>query len=128
MCTSSGSSFSDSDVKPETSANKTVTCLRSPESAVRSFRIRSARWAGVYAFGVANRSTGASADLAAGPNAVPHAPQNFLPGGTLAPHAGHSASSRAPHSSQKLTTSRLYQPQDEHCIVRILPARAGRDG
>src|SRR5438046_540417 len=53
--TSSGSRRSEMDVKPETSAKSTLTCLRSPESAARSFRIRAARCAGVYARGDSNR-------------------------------------------------------------------------
>src|SRR5256885_605174 len=53
--TSSGSRRSEMVVKPETSAKSTLTCLRSPESAARSFRIRAARCAGVYARGDSNR-------------------------------------------------------------------------
>ena len=46
-CTTSGSSCSASVVKPATSANRTVTCLRSPSSALRDVRIFSARCFGV---------------------------------------------------------------------------------
>src|SRR5207249_9887948 len=84
--------------------------------------------AGVYGFGVAPRCAGVSADLAAGPNAAPHAPQKFFPRGTLAPRAGHSASSRAPHSSQTVPPARLSTPQAAHRIVDILRERAARLG
>ena len=45
--TSSGSRRSDIAVKPETSVNMTVTCLRSPSMAHRDLRIFSARCFGV---------------------------------------------------------------------------------
>jgi hypothetical protein len=46
-CTSSGSSFSDIAVKPDTSANITVTIFRSPSIAPFEVRIFSARCFGV---------------------------------------------------------------------------------
>ncbi len=45
--TSSGSSFSDIAVKPDTSENITVTLFRSPSSALFEVRIFSARCFGV---------------------------------------------------------------------------------
>jgi hypothetical protein len=46
-CTASGSSRSDTAVKPAMSANRTVTCFRSPSSALRAVRIFSAKCFGV---------------------------------------------------------------------------------
>jgi hypothetical protein len=47
VCTSSGSRDPASVLKPTTSANNTVTCLRSPSRALRMARILSARCRGV---------------------------------------------------------------------------------
>ena len=99
---SSGSRRSDMAVKPDTSVNITVTCLRSPSMALFDVRIFSARCRGVYAAGEANRS-GTLADSGAGvtgpvgavdPGAAelrraPHSPQNFWPAGFSCWHAGH---------------------------------------
>ena len=89
----------------------TVTCLRSPVSAERSFRMRSARCAGVYACGDAKRAPpGATlagpAAVGADATAMPQAPQNRAPGVMAAPHAAHATSSRAPHCSQNRTPVR----------------------
>ena len=112
------------DVKPETSAKSTLTCLRSPESAARSFRIRAARCAGVYARGDSNRGDAtAGAGGTAAASGAPHAPQNFFPVGTPAPHAGHSTSSVAPHSSQNLTPGRFSVRHAGHRIPDILRER-----
>src|SRR5438309_302311 len=48
---SSGSRSASSSIEPLTSAKSTVTCLRSPSSAVREARIFSARCLGVEYFG-----------------------------------------------------------------------------
>ena len=50
-CQASSPSRFESSVEPAMSANSTVTCLRSPSSAEREVRIRSARCRGVYARG-----------------------------------------------------------------------------
>src|SRR6266566_5264721 len=101
------------DVKPETSAKSTLTCLRSPESAARSFRIRAARCAGVYARGDSNRGDAtAGAGGAAAASGAPHAPQNFFPVGTPAPHA-----------SQNLTPGRFSVRHAGHRIPDILRER-----
>ena len=52
-------------VEPTRSQKSTVTGLRSPSSALRDVRIRSARWRGVYVAGV--RISGAAGVGAAGP-------------------------------------------------------------
>src|SRR3990172_4370956 len=46
---SSGSRSASSSIEPRMSANSTVTCLRSPSTAARDVRIRSARCRGVVA-------------------------------------------------------------------------------
>src|SRR5215471_7462719 len=94
-CTSSGSSFSDIAVNPDTSENITVTIFRSPSMAPLEVRIFSARCLGVYASGLAKRPAVSVV------SAVPQDRQNFLPGVTGAPQLGQVASSRAPQSSQK---------------------------
>src|SRR5688572_8978590 len=92
--TSSGSRRSDSEVKPETSTKSTVTCLRSPLSALAVVRILSARCFGVYASGEAKRGcAGLSSDTA-------HCPQNLFSGGLPAPHDGQIAISGAAHWPQ----------------------------
>ena len=48
LCPSSGSTCSASSIDPFTSAKRTVTCFRSPSSALRDVRIFSARCFGVY--------------------------------------------------------------------------------
>src|SRR5688572_13395590 len=95
--TSSGSSFSDIAVKPDTSANMTVTRLRSPVSALLVVRILSARCLGVYDSGEAYwRGAAAGAAL----SVVPHPWQNLLAGGLATPQARQAMPSRAPHSPQ----------------------------
>src|SRR5215470_8016144 len=82
-------------MEPLRSANSTVTCLRSPSSALLEVRIFSARCLGVYASGLAKRPAGSVV------SAAPQDRQNFLPGVTGVPQLGQVASSRAPQSSQK---------------------------
>src|SRR2546421_1125967 len=101
--TSSGSNRSDSDVKPETSTNSTVTCLRSPCSALPAVRILSARCLGVYARGEPKGSGAAS-----GP---PHWWQKRLPLGFDARQAAQTSSRRAPQPPQKRASSGLIWPQ-----------------
>src|SRR5438552_18522187 len=72
-CHSSGSSCSASSIEPFTSAKSTVTCLRSPSSALRARRIFSARCRGVYA-----RGSGCPEETSA--SRRPHSPQNLTPG------------------------------------------------
>src|SRR5262245_14841793 len=102
--TSSGSSRSDSEVKPETSTKSTVTCLRSPSSAALELRIFSARCLGVYESGAGARdcpgwllpSTGS-----------PHSLQNFAPAGSSVAHDWQMTASFRPHSRQNLASPGL---------------------
>src|ERR1700730_6279042 len=92
--TASGSSRAESAVKPETSTNRTVTCLRSPSKAAFEVRIFSARCFGVYDSGAAN--------VAVGPvrSGVAHWPQNLFSGGLAVPQDGQVAArggARSPH-------------------------------
>src|SRR5437764_14035136 len=124
--TSSGSSRSDIAVKPETSVNITVTCLRSPSRAERLLRIFSARCLGVYACGEAKRAAGpvsaagvgagrgAAATAVPAARAAPHSPQNLLAGGFLAWQPGQTASRRAPHSPQNFMPAGLSCAHREH--------------
>src|SRR5207302_9175440 len=80
--------FSESDVKPTTSANKIVASLRSPGDEVRA--------------------SGAAASL----NRMPHWPQKCWPGGLANPHDGHAgAASAVPHDPQKRNPAGLSAPQ-----------------
>src|SRR4029453_524358 len=110
--TSSGSRRSDMAVKPDTSVNMTVTCLRSPSIALLDVRIFSARCLGVYDCGVANRpveggagaagggaiaGAGLAARSAGGGEAVslaPQSPQNLLVTGLEALQAGQESARR----------------------------------
>src|SRR2546422_9630758 len=92
--TSSGSRRSDMAVKPDTSANMTVTLLRSPSSALLDVRIFCARCFGVYDWGDAylESSAGGPPDGAGAAGATvgwggapavrcaPHSLQNLLVG------------------------------------------------
>src|SRR5262245_44415215 len=95
--TSSGSSRSASAVNPDTSTKSTVTCLRSPSSALLDVRIFSTRCLGVYDCGDAKREA-AIAD--AGATGALQPPQNFAPGSLAKPHAAQVTDSEAPHSEQ----------------------------
>src|SRR5262245_45447355 len=110
--TSSGSSFSDSAVKPETSTKSTVTSLRSPCSEDRDVRILSARYCGVYTWGQANRSRSSAVCIA--PKAWPHFLQNRLltPFGVW--HCGHRTRSGVPHSGQNSASEGASARQREH--------------
>src|SRR5690349_7038908 len=92
--TSSGSSRSDSDVNPETSAKRTVTCFRSPSRALLDVRIFSAKCFGVYESGAANFVVETVRSGAA------HWPQNLFSGGLAAPQDGQVAASGEAHSPQ----------------------------
>ena len=61
--TSSGSRRSDIAVNPDTSANITVTLLRSPSMALLEVRIFSARCFGVYVTGAASRKAADGPDV-----------------------------------------------------------------
>src|SRR4029077_2859768 len=108
----SASICSASSIEPFTSANSTVTCLRSPSRALREVRIFSARCLGVEGAG----DLGAAA---AGPavSAPPQPPQNFSPGWFEAPHEAQIAASTAPHSAQNRRSARLSWSQDGHRIA-----------
>src|SRR5262249_4473876 len=71
-----GSRSASSSMEPLRSANRTVTCLRSPSRALLEVRIFSARCLGVYVSGDPN-----CGGAVIRPSDVPHSPQNFWPGG-----------------------------------------------
>src|SRR5262252_3720518 len=133
--TSSGSSRSDMAVKPDTSANMTVTVLRSPSMALLEVRIFSARRLGGKERGEAKRSatsparsagfSGRSAALSkrsAGLSedvGAPHSPQNFFPGVSSAPQARHGIASDAPQSSQNFAPARFSAWHRWHFIASL---------
>src|SRR6266516_4206864 len=87
----SGSSRSPSPVDPLTSANSTVTSLRS--------------WPASCPAG-AGSGTGA-----------PHAGQNRAPSGSAAPHRAQETPSGVPQDAQNLAPSAFWVPQREHVAI-----------
>src|SRR3974377_98143 len=106
LCHSSGSTCSARSIEPFTSAKSTVTCLRSPSSALRDVRIFSARCFGVY-----ERGSGDGPDFEASESGLPHSPQNLILGAFLKPQIEHLAFSDAPHSPQNLMRLAFAKPQ-----------------
>src|SRR6266481_541198 len=107
----SASICSASSIEPFTSANSTVTCLRSPSRALREVRIFSARCLGVEVADLGGAVAGPAV------SATPQPPQNFSPGWFEAPHAAQIAASTAPHSAQYRRSARLSWSQDGHRIA-----------
>ena len=106
---SSGSLCSASSIEPITSANSTVTCLRSPSRVARPARIFSARCSGGWV-----RGSGAAIGAAAPASAWPQLSQYFVAGGWAVPQEGHvTVSTRGvAHPAQKRAPSRFRWPQD----------------
>ena len=102
-CMASGSRRSARRVDSTMSQNSTVTCLRSPSSALRDIRIFSARCFGVYAPGEPNCGGGV-ADSAVG---RAHSGQNFAVAESGVPQFAQVRGSVAAHSSQNLAGSRF---------------------
>src|SRR4051812_38528589 len=89
--TASGSVFSDSDVKPTTSANRIVASLRSPGEDVR---------------------LGAAALAVSSLRREPHWPQKCWPRGLTKPHEGQpGVPSAVPQDPQNLKPAGLSAPQ-----------------
>src|ERR1039457_7225517 len=117
---SSGSVRSARSIEPITSANSTVTCLRSPSRLALASRIFSARYAGVRVRGSCSLAgpeptrvpSPSPAEEPAPLSARPPALQNFLPAGFTAPHSGQStiAASDAPQAPQKSEPSGFSSP------------------
>ncbi len=141
--TASGSSRDDSEVKPDTSVNTTVTCLRSPSMALAETRIFSARCFGVYACGEANRSSIRRADgttpvdVAASPGAPAVASMaGGVSGSTVAvagragdpvapaPPVTSAVARRCPHSLQNLLAAAFDLPQEGQKSPKRVPHSA----
>ncbi len=124
----SAPSRSASAVEPTRSQKSTVTGLRSPSSALRDVRIRSARCRGVYAAGL--RASGPAGGAGAGaagpaaPTARPHSEQNFAVSGSSAPQAAQARGSRWPHSRQNFAREGLSCWQRGHRI-EVRPGMLG---
>src|SRR5262245_45805887 len=119
LCHSSGSTCSARSIDPFTSANRIVTCLRSPSSALREVRIFSARWRGVYDSGIGVEDLKAGGAEETGPvRGVAHSLQNLEPAGFEAPQAGHGAGRGDAHSLQNLAPARFSFPQAGQRILR----------
>src|SRR5260370_28496767 len=117
---SSVSICSASSIEPFTSANSTVTCLRSPSNAAFDCRILSARCLGVYARGLRARSLVVRLLVAAGPpspSALPQSAQNFAPGALSELQFEQRFDSGLPHSAQNFLPG---LPSVPHFPQRIL--------
>ncbi len=108
-----------SSIEPLRSAKRTVTCLRSPSSALLEVRIFSARCCGVYDLGDCRWTAGG------GVTGVPHEAQNFLPRVSASPQFGRASSRRVPQPSQNLAPSRFWDWHRGHRISRASGARTG---
>ena len=107
-------------IEPLRSANRTVTCLRSPSRAALEVRIFSARCFGVYASGPANLAVGLVRSGAA------HWPQNLFSGGLAVPQDGQVAASGAAHSPQNFMPGGFSCWHRGHCTPRP-PNKPDRD-
>jgi hypothetical protein len=87
-------------VKPTRSANRIETSRRSATDA------------GCAAPTAVRVATGRSAA-----SDEPHSPQNFCPGGFVAPHEEQIAASAVPHSPQKFCVAGFSAPQFEHVVT-----------
>src|SRR6202158_6000532 len=123
VCHASGSSCSASSIDPFTSANNTVTCLRSPSNADFDCRIFSARCLGVYERGERLLAVGLlavrGADVGPPPSSAPHSPQNFSAGACGVPQALQLSVSLAPHSTQNLRPVAFSTPHDGHLMMPV---------
>jgi hypothetical protein len=126
-CHSSASTLSAMSIDPCTSAKSTVTCLRSPSSALREVRIRSVKCAGVYERGSrARRSAGRASGR-------PQPSQCFCPAGFCVAQWAHSTAVPRdwPHSPQKPAPARLSKEQTEQrmaCERRVRIPSVSRIG
>ena len=126
-CHSSAPSCSASSIEPLTSANKTVTCLRSPSSADFDCRILSARFFGVEERGsVREEGRAGSAAGAAPATAAPQPSQKRAPTRSATPQLVQATASGAPHASQKRASARFSCAQPAQITGRSLPRPAQR--
>src|SRR4029078_9737037 len=117
-CASSVSSALISSVEPLMSANRTVTCLRSPSTALREARIFSARCGGVYCDGAPAPGRCTAAPLrGAAVSWPPHSVQKRLPAPLIWPQLEQASPSRAPQALQNLAVLGLSASQAWHCIL-----------
>ncbi|SPE60453.1 hypothetical protein SBV1_420007 [Verrucomicrobia bacterium] len=106
-CRSSGSCRSANDVKPEKSANRTVTCLRWPAS------------------NPAGAGTGAKLAAALDLAAWPQAGQNRASVGKNSPQLAQRAGRSAPHLKQTRASTGASVPQAWQCIGPAIPTALG---
>ncbi len=109
---SSGSRSASSSIEPLRSANRTVTCFRSPSSAAFAVRIRAARCFGVYASGDAG---GDAIAAPAGVTRSPHSRQNFADAGSSVRQFEQLTTRRAPHSRQNFACAGFSWRHAGHC-------------
>ena len=116
---SSGSSAPAISIDPWTSANRTVTCLRSPASSEPLWRTFSATGSGSGSVA----ETGAAAPRVArcvtwSASAVPQAVQKSCSSEARAPHTGHASASEsgAPQPPQKCESGGFDLPQRVHVL------------
>src|SRR5215813_15169402 len=112
----SGSRSASSSIEPLRSANRMVTCLRSPSRAAFEFRMRSARCFGVYVSGEVKRVVMGPVDAELDPVGWAHSEQNLAVGESCAPQLAHARARGAAHSSQNFAPGLLSCWHREHFI------------
>ncbi len=120
---SSGSRSAISSIEPLTSANRTVTCLRSPSSTAREVRIFSARCRGVYDPGEPKRGRPPEGPA----TGCPQSRQNLAAAGNEAPQRSQGTLSGVPQARQNLAPGELSTWHRGHVIKMVGGwAQAGR--
>src|SRR4030095_2285468 len=122
---SSGSRSATSSIESLVSAKSTVTCLRSPSSALFEVRIFSARCRGVYDPGEATR--GEQPPPRPPRTAWPHCRQNRAAAGSAAPQLSQWAMSGDPHSRQNFACGGLSVWQRTQVIATAARSRGQDD-
>src|SRR5262245_19469199 len=112
---SSGSRSASSSIEPLRSANRTVTCLRSPSKAAFDMRIFSARCFGVYDSGDENTECAVPFGVASA-SGVPHLLQKRDPMGSSVPHEAQVRARRVPQARQKLDPDGFSCWHRGHCM------------
>lgn len=103
------------------SANRTVTCFRSPSSLCREARIFSARYLGTYVSGGGTPAKAAAVVDAGSFSDRPQLRQNLALGRLGSPQLGQGDSSRVPHASQNIALAGFSDWQWGHFIPGYNP-------
>jgi hypothetical protein len=105
-------------VKPDRSANKTVTQRRSPSLPLTP-REAPASPEALTPREALTSPDGGTGDEAPASSAAPHDPQNLNPGGLSVPQLAHTRPRAAPHCPQKRCATPFDCPQAGHTAVAV---------